>query len=99
MTDASKGIAYAQVDFDLANRNGVGSSPTLLLNGTPADEFEFGADNGASGGERSAENVKNLLCYGFTTKPAACSTVLAKDNASTSFSEQYSGGSTSGGSC
>ena len=99
ISDSSKGIAYAQADFALANQLGAQSSPTLFLNGMPADEFEFGADNNATGSERSAENVKNLLCYGFTTKPAACSTVLSKELASSSFSEQYSGGSTSGGSC
>ncbi len=99
MTDTSKGIAYAQADFDLANQNGVGSSPTLFLNGMQVDEFEFGADNNATGSERSAENVKNLLCYGFTTKPAACSTVLSKELASSGISEQYSGGTVSGGSC
>jgi len=99
MTDVAKGLAYAQDDFDIAEQFGVGSSPTLLLNGMPADEYEFGADNGATGSERSAENVKNLLCYGFTTKPVACSTVLSKELASSGISEQYSGGAVSGGSC
>lgn len=99
MTDASKGLKYAQADFDLANSRGVSGSPTLFLNGSQVSEYEFGADNNATGSERSAENVKNLLCYGFTAKPAACSTVLAKEPASSNFSEQYSGGTVSGGSC
>jgi hypothetical protein len=99
MSDATKGLKYAQADFDLANSNGVSGSPTLFLNGSQVSEYEFAADHDAKGSERSAENVKNLLCYGFTTQPAACSATLSKENANTGLSEQYSGGATTGGTC
>jgi len=99
MSDSSKGLAYAQADFDLMAQFGASASPALVLNGVPVSEFEFAAGNGMQGSERSAENVKQLLCYGFASPPAACNASLSTEVASTGLSEQYSGGSSTGGSC
>ncbi len=100
ISDSKKGLKYAQEDFSLASAGQVGSSPTLFLNGTEASEFEFAQDHNVSqNNARSADNVKNLLCYGFNKAPAACNTALAKDSANTGLAETYSGGSTSGGNC
>jgi len=83
MTDPSKGLAYAQVDFDLNKKYSVRGSPTLIMNDERVSEFDFGG--------RTAEAVKSVLCGGFTTKPEYCSTVLTKENAAASFSPTYSG--------
>ncbi|MDD5162925.1 MAG: hypothetical protein PHD95_01825 [Candidatus ainarchaeum sp.] len=66
---------------------------------SPSEEFAYAAAKGVTYNARSAENVKNLLCDGFNTMPAACSAKLSEEQAATSFSEQYSGGSSTGGSC
>jgi hypothetical protein len=66
---------------------------------SPSEEFAYAIAKGVTYSARSAENVKNLLCDGFNTAPAACSAKLSEEQAATSFSEQYSGGSASGGSC
>lgn len=93
MTDATKGLAYAQADFDIASAHGVSGSPTLIMNGQTVSEFDFGG--------RTAEAVKTMLCCGFSTKPSACSAALSTAQAATSFSATYasSGSTASSASC
>jgi len=85
MEDSSKGVAYAQEDFDLQNNYQVTGSPTLFLNGGKISEFDFGG--------RTAEAVKTLLCCGFATEPSSCEKTLSEEQAATGFSETYSSGS------
>jgi len=82
MDDSSRGIAYAQKDFDLADSYGITGSPTLMMNNEKVSEFNF-ATNETDG--RSPEAVKNLLCCGFKTKPSFCSTNLNESRAATMF--------------
>ena len=84
MTDSSKGLKYAQEDFDLQENYGVSGSPTLILNNEEVSEFWFGG--------RTAEALKTLLCCGFEEKPGVCSQSLSTENAATSFSTTYSQG-------
>ena len=68
-SDATRGLRYAQADFNLSDSYGVRGSPTLILNGVTVSEFDFGG--------RTPEAVKSLLCCGFTTQPGACATTLS----------------------
>lgn len=80
---SDKGLEYAQEDFDLNDKYSIRGSPTLILNGEQASEFDFGG--------RTAEAVKTLLCCGFSDKPSECSQELTTESAATGFSETYSG--------
>ncbi|MBN2094849.1 MAG: hypothetical protein JW727_02275 [Candidatus Aenigmarchaeota archaeon] len=93
MSDASKGVEYAKEDFELSDKYQVTGSPTLIMNQERVSEFDFAVD-GADG--RSAEAAKNLLCCGFNTKPAFCSTELAKTRAATMYSDGYDGAGSTG---
>lgn len=85
MTDASRGLKYAQADFDLADKYGVSGSPTLIVGGDTVDEFSFGG--------RTADALKTIICDASNTKPSYCSQTLSKDSANTSFAATYSSGS------
>jgi hypothetical protein len=92
MDSSSRGLNYAQGDFNLQDAYQVTGSPTLLLNGEEASEYEFGG--------RTSQALKDLLCCGFENQPAFCSQQLDVDSAATGFSESYaSGDSNSSGSC
>jgi FKBP-type peptidyl-prolyl cis-trans isomerase len=95
MSDVNKGIKYAREDFDLQDKYAVTGSPTLILNGERANEFDFGG--------RSAEAVKTLICCSFLKKPESCEQKLDTRQATRSFSKEYSGvasaSSGGGGSC
>lgn len=82
MNDTARGLAYAQKDFDLANKSKITGSPTLLMNGKTVSEFDF-STNTTSG--RSPEALKDLLCCGFNNKPAFCSLNFNKTQAITMF--------------
>jgi hypothetical protein len=105
MTDPSKGVNYASMDFAIQDLHGVTGSPTLILNGATASEFNFGAatpDQLESFGGvwgRSAEALKDLLCAGFNTPPAACSQDFNTESAARGFAPSYAGTTTGGGSC
>lgn len=88
MTDANRGLKYAQEDFTIAGQNKVGGSPTLIMNGEGVSESWFGG--------RTAEGVKNLLCCGFNAKLGVCSQKLSEDKAASGFSETYAGTGTGG---
>ncbi|MCL5010955.1 MAG: DsbA family protein [Patescibacteria group bacterium] len=92
MKDSSRGLAFAQKDFVQGEKYQVSGSPTLILNGQGASESAFGG--------RSAAAVSDLICCGMasTSSAAFCSGSLSAEEASTGFSEQYSGGSGSGNS-
>jgi hypothetical protein len=85
MSDSSKGLAYAQEDFNLASTYGATGSPTLILNGAEVSEFPFGG--------RTAEAVKQIVCCSLITAPSGCSQTLTTQQAATSFSQTYSSGS------
>lgn len=89
-TDASRGVAFAQKDFDLSTQYNVGGSPTLILNGQTASEFDFGG--------RTSDAIKGLICCGLKTQPGVCSQALNTSDAAPSFSETYSGSGNSGNS-
>lgn len=79
MTDETKGIAYAQKDFDLASKYQIGSSPTLLLNDKQiVSEFDFGG--------RVANSLKQIVCCGSKTQGDYCKTDLSKNEVAVSLS-------------
>jgi hypothetical protein len=89
--EESRGLAYAQEDFDLNTKYQITGSPTLFLNGEQADEFSFGG--------RTAEAIKSLICCGFETQSQVCETILTQEEAAPGFSETYSSGDSSSGTC
>ncbi len=92
MNDVSKGIAYAQKDFEREEKFKVEGSPALILNEEEVSEFDFGG--------RTAEAVKTVLCCGFENQPDFCQTKLTTEQAATSFSSEYAvSGSSSNASC
>ncbi len=82
MNDSSRGLAYAQKDFDLANKFNVTGSPTLILNNKIASEFDYATNTTSA---RSPEVLKELLCCGFNKEPSFCSEQLNKTQAITMF--------------
>ncbi len=91
MEDSSRGISYAEEDFNLQNTYQVTGSPTLIINGERISEFNFGG--------RTAEAVKTVLCCGFASEPDSCGKTLSEEQAATGFSETYSTKETKGGAC
>lgn len=89
--DESRGLTYAQKDFDLENKYKVTGSPTLILNGEKVSEFDFGG--------RTAESVKTLLCCGFEKENSFCKKTLTREEAATGFSGTYNSGQPNSGSC
>jgi thioredoxin 1 len=83
LADPTRGLAYAQKDFDLADRFGITGSPTLVLNDQIARESDFAT---AAVNARSPEALKDLLCCGFKSQPAFCSITLNGTRAATMFS-------------
>lgn len=78
-SDASRGNAYAQKDFDSANKHNVSGSPTLVLNDKQVvSEFDFGG--------RTPNAVKQLTCCGSTTKDGSCSTEISTKEMAVAFS-------------
>lgn len=84
ISDPSKGLAYAQEDFDLNTQYSITGSPTLVLNGTVID-----------GSGRSADGVKTDVCSGFNTEAGFCSANLETASAAASFSATYASSATS----
>jgi hypothetical protein len=92
VSDTSRGVAYAQKDFDLNTKYNITGSPTLVLNGAVIDESPFGG--------RSSNGVKTMVCAGFNSKAGFCSTELNTAGAAVSFSEDYAdAGSTTDANC
>jgi len=78
-TDKNRGLAYAKKDFDLANKFGVSSSPTLVLNDKQiVSEFDFGG--------RIPDAIREISCCGSKTQADYCSIPLSKDESAVSFS-------------
>lgn len=88
MTDKNRGVKYAKEDFELGKQYGITGSPSLILSGKGANEFNFGG--------RTAQAVKTLLCCGFTEEPSSCSQQLTEEQAAAGFSQEYSGSGSSG---
>ena len=91
MQDSNRGLKYAQEDFDLQSKYHVTGSPTLILNGKRANEFDFGG--------RTANAVKTLLCCGFATQPEYCKRNLTTVTAAIGFSPAYSSNQGGSGRC
>jgi hypothetical protein len=81
--DSSRGLVYAQKDFDLADKYKVTGSPTLLMNDKIVKESDFATNMTAS---RSPEAVKELLCCGFNKEPSFCSMEMNQSRLATMFS-------------
>ena len=78
-TDPKRGNAFAQKDFDLANKFKVSGSPTLLLNDQQiVSEFDFGG--------RVPNAVKNLVCGGSKTPADYCSKNISTSEVAVSMS-------------
>ena len=88
MKDSSRGLAYAQKDFDEGTKYSVSGSPTLILDGTQIDETGFGG--------RSSDAVKTMVCDGSKIAPSFCSTKLKTAEAAVSFSATYASSGASG---
>ena len=91
MQDSNRGLKYAQEDFDQQSKYHVTGSPTLILNGKRANEFDFGG--------RSADAVKTLLCCGFAAQPEYCKRNLTTATAAIGFSPAYSSNQGGSGRC
>ncbi|MCD6402917.1 MAG: hypothetical protein J7K98_01150 [Candidatus Aenigmarchaeota archaeon] len=92
MNDTTRGLKYAQEDFDLNEQYHISGSPTLVLNGERVNEYDFGG--------RSAEAVKTIICCGFEQQPEFCQQNLTTEQAARAFSPTYSANSgSSGGQC
>jgi thioredoxin 1 len=81
--DTSRGLGYAQKDFDLANKYSITGSPTLLMDNKIVSESDFGTNTTAG---RSPEALKELLCCGFKNLPSFCSQELNRSHVPTMFS-------------
>jgi thioredoxin 1 len=82
MKEGSRGLAYAQKDFDLADKFSITGSPTLIMNNAIVKESDFKTTTTAS---RSPEALKELLCCGFENEPSFCSRELNNTQATTMF--------------
>lgn len=91
--DASRGLAYAQKDFDIVEKYKITGSPTMLGNdGQIVSEFDFGG--------RTADAMKQLVCCSSKTQGEYCKTDLSKDSVASSFSETVEGnGSNAAANC
>ncbi|HEX7445675.1 MAG TPA: thioredoxin domain-containing protein, partial [Methanothrix sp.] len=81
--DSSRGLVYAQKDFDLAKKFKITGSPTMLMNEKIVKESDFATNTTNS---RSPEAVKDLLCCGFNKEPSFCSLELNRSRLATMFS-------------
>jgi len=87
ISDPSRGVAFAKVDFDLATKNNASGSPTLVLGETTVQEFD--ASGKPTFGGRSADEMKQLLCCASGEKLGFCSKTFTTAEAATSFSATY----------
>jgi len=87
--DPKRGNAFAQKDFDLANKFKVGGSPTLLLNDQQiVSEFDFGG--------RVPNAIKTLVCGGSKTPADYCSKDISTKEVAVSMSITDEAASTGG---
>jgi len=90
ISDSNRGVAFAKVDFDLANKYNVQGSPTLIANESQVSEFSFGG--------RTADALKSIVCCSSSSQPGVCLTKLNTVEAAASFSKTYdSSGSSENG--
>ena len=87
LKDNSRGLNYAQKDFEKTNKFNISGSPTLMINEKLVDEFKFGG--------RTAEALKNIICCGLKNKIEECNKTLNTEQAATGFSLNYSSGNNS----
>jgi thiol-disulfide isomerase/thioredoxin len=80
---SSRGVAYAQEDFEIAEKFKITGSPTLLMNDEIVRESHFATNTTNA---RSSEALKELLCCGFKEKPEFCFLALNESRAATMFS-------------
>ena len=87
VSDASRGVAYAQKDFTASDGYGITSSPTLAINGSVVAEFD--SSKQPIFGGRVSDEIKTIVCDAFNSQPSFCSTQLKTTSAATGFSETY----------
>lgn len=81
LEDNNRGINYAKIDFDIANKFNIGGSPTLLLNNKQiVSEFDFGG--------RNPEAIKQIICCGSNSQLDFCQKQITKENVTASFSKE-----------
>ncbi|MFH1225072.1 MAG: hypothetical protein V1676_04680 [Candidatus Diapherotrites archaeon] len=82
-----QGKAQEYYDSDMAYAAGysVGSSPTMVINGTAVKS------------DRDSESIKKAICFAFNTTPEECNTALSSTAPAAGFGSGASSGS--GGSC
>jgi hypothetical protein len=83
INDTSRGLAYAQKDFDLADKFEIMASPTLLMGDMIVSESDFATNTTNA---RSPQALKELLCCGFKSQPQFCSLKFEEIRAATMFS-------------
>jgi hypothetical protein len=77
--DPKRGNAFAQKDFDMANKFKVSGSQTLVLNNSQVvSEFDFGG--------RVPNSVKALVCGGSKTPGEVCASEISKDEVAVAYS-------------
>ncbi len=87
--DPKRGNAFAQKDFDMANKMNVSGSPTLVLNDTQVvSEFDFGG--------RVPNSIKTLVCGGSKTPADYCANDISKNEVAVSLSVTDDAASTGG---
>ncbi len=77
--DSNRGLKYAKVDFEIAKKNNITASPTLLVNNQQiVSEFDFGG--------RNPEALKQIICCSTSNQLSFCSKTLSKTDYAASFS-------------
>jgi hypothetical protein len=85
--DASRGLAYAQKDFDAGTKFNVSGSPTLVLNNKQVvSEYDFGG--------RVPDAIRSVVCCGSSTQDSSCSTPISKNEMAVAFSTTDEAGTT-----
>jgi len=83
VSDSSRGLAYAQEDFNLSQQYSITGSPTSMVGESRVIESDFGG--------RSADAIKSIVCAAFNSAPDFCSVELETTQAAASFSPTYAG--------
>jgi len=78
VSDAQKGLAYAQKDFDAVKTLKISGSPTLVVNDMVVSEFDFGG--------RNVDGLKQIICCGSNAKLGFCDKTFSKDEIATAYS-------------
>lgn len=81
MYSEERGLKYMEEDIELQEEYSIKGSPSVVLNGDRAREFDFDG--------RTANSLKQVICCGFDNKPYVCYETLTQETAETGFSYNY----------